>query len=442
MELNLRRTHELLRGAECQARPRGAQIKPASAQPSGHPGSSCPRGPRHRHRGTTAGRALGGHPHTPGSRVSTPPPPRAGPRRAAAPSSPRRPSRPRPRVTRPRRPVSPTRVPPARTGPGSGSGAASGALGGVPARGGRRGGDSDGHRPPAEPGPGLLTRGLQSPGGGGGGGHGGPLGSSGRDGWAAASRARGPRDVTRPDTEPGPPGRAGPGSARWARTRGRRRAGARACGARRGRPGGARGGGGHDPPPPARRWPRRWPCRWPCCWPCCWAARARSTRATCAAGKGGESAGATPGAGSAPLPSVPSREQSVRGPGGPLSGRAPSPPPPSPVLEQKSPRRPGPRPGGRPGKARQRRCGRSRRGSPLAPRPAASGPVWGPERPGRRARGRRSVLRPFPAFARGEGVHAPDREEPGLRSGPGGKGRSGAREGAAASGGPSCRRPR
>lgn len=105
----------------------------------------------------------------------------------------------RPPATRLGRSVPPTRVLP-------GCRALRGALGGVPVWGGRRGGDSGGHRPPAEPGPRRLTRGLQSPGGGGR--HGGPLGSSGRDGWAAAPGARGSRDVTHPDSEPGLPSRA------------------------------------------------------------------------------------------------------------------------------------------------------------------------------------------------------------------------------------------
>lgn len=65
------------------------------------------------------------------------------------------------------------------------------------------------------------------------------------------------------------------------------------------------------------------------------------------------------------------------------------------VLEQKVPG---------PDDARGRRAciaaGQSRLGSPLAPRPAAPVPTRIPERLGRRARGRRSVLRPLSAFPR------------------------------------------
>lgn len=60
-----------------------------------------------------------------------------------------------------------------------------------------------------------------------------------------------------------------------------------ACGVRCGRPGGARGSSGLGPRALGRVRPRRHRCC--CCYSCCWAARARSTPATCAAGRGGES---------------------------------------------------------------------------------------------------------------------------------------------------------
>lgn len=266
--------------------------------PAAIPGSACTSGPRHRagpplarrRAGVCAYLGLGFPPRPRVVQATFALPPRLLP---AGPLLP-------PRVTPPLggvptghahpEPGAPEARPaPARAGPGSQrrAGFRRAAAGGAERPGGRR--------PPAEPGPGLLTRRLQSSGGGGK--HGGPRGfggPSGRDGQAAAPGARGARDVTRRDSEPGPPGRAGRGSARWARTRGGRAAGTRACGARRGRPGGARGGGGQGPPPraPGRR---RLCCRWPCCWRCCWAARTRSTRATCAAGRGGESARRDPG---------------------------------------------------------------------------------------------------------------------------------------------------
>lgn len=313
--------------------------------PEAIPDSVCTTGPQHHHCWTDL---LARRPAWVctylGSRVSTPPPHRTGWGRGAARppparnftfqpgsslpdpspspsralSSPRRPSLSHPRATRPptlsvpAAPLTPVSAASSRAPWARGTGA----LGGVPARGAERPG---GRRPPAEQRPGPRTCRLQrlrrrrrartsAPCSSGSRGSGGP--GSGGDGRAAALGARGAHDLTSWTRSP----------AAWQRRvegllggRGRGaggRAGARACGARRGRPGGARGSCGRGPPP--RALGRRRCC---CCWPCCWAARARSTRATCAAGRGGEFARRDP----SPWVHSPPRGPSARGLGGPLS---------------------------------------------------------------------------------------------------------------------------